>query len=133
MEGIADAVRKSSKQGLNIPAIVNEDVSFKDWSKYCHENFKPLPGLKKYHHFRMTSSAPGVVYVREYASEEEVEVNILKKKSKVIGTFPEKLKLNGLDPLWQWYLYQEIGHLCANSENACPKPEVPKPKKNKLE
>ena len=79
MEEVADTVTKSSKQGLNIPAIVNEDVSFNDWSRYCQENFKPLPGLKKYCHFRMTSSAPGVVYVLEYASEEEVEMNILKK------------------------------------------------------
>jgi hypothetical protein len=81
----------------------------------------------------MTSERPGVVFVRQYANDPEVEVNLLKRNCDDIG-LPETIDILGLDPARQWYLYEEISPLCRNSEFACPLPNVARPcKKVKFE
>ena len=75
----------------------------------------------------MTSARPGIIFAKQYAEDEEIEISVMKKDAIVPDRLPEILPLPGLDPQRLWYLYEEIGPLCDQSESACPKPVVPKP------
>jgi len=55
MEEIAASVSCSSRGGHNIPQLVEDPqkpVHFYDWQAFFRQIFKPIPHLKKYHHFR---------------------------------------------------------------------------------
>lgn len=55
MTELADSVSKSSRNGHNIPQVVNDQrypVLFYDWSSFLKQFFKPIHQLKSYHHFR---------------------------------------------------------------------------------
>lgn len=78
---IAASVWKSSRNGHNVPQLVDDPVAplfFYDWATFFKRIFKPIPSLKSYHHFIMDKDHPGIVFVREYATSQEVAVNILK-------------------------------------------------------
>ncbi|KAJ8300396.1 hypothetical protein KUTeg_021915 [Tegillarca granosa] len=113
---IANTVSASSRNGHNISQLINDLL--------C----PPLKELSKYHHFRMHSDSPGCVFVREYASDCEVKVNLFKKCiSPQSISLPSVLVPSGLDPVRQWYLYHEIRPCChSNKDITCPKPTVPK-------
>ena len=54
-EDIARTVTESSRNGHNIPQLVddpNKPVIFFDWVSFLKKLFRPIPSLKKYHHFR---------------------------------------------------------------------------------
>lgn len=62
---LADSVPKSSRNGHNIPQLVNDlecPVTFYDWSGFLKKFFKPIPHLKSYHEFRMNKENPGIVF-----------------------------------------------------------------------
>lgn len=130
IDQIAECVHLSSKNRHNIPQLVEDSdkpVIFYDWASFLKPILKPIPHLKQYHHFRMSSDKPGVVAVRQYASDAEQEVNILKCLPANASQLPPELKPKGLDPARQWYLYEEISQHCLNRTDACPRPSVPKP------
>ena len=55
LQEMADSVTRSSKNGHNIPQLVDDDekpVVFYDWASFLKKIFKPIPQLKSYHHFR---------------------------------------------------------------------------------
>lgn len=77
--------------------------------------------------FRMDKDHPGIVFVREYATSQEVAVNILKPGAAVDPTvLPLVIPPSGLDAHRQWYLFNEVAPYCVNKES-CPKPTMPKP------
>ena len=78
----------------------------------------------------MSSDRPGVVFVRPYTTDPEVTVDILKAGVTVGEDFPDRLQVPGMTEERQWYLYEEVGPLCHNSNSACPRPAVPKPSKS---
>ena len=47
-------------------------VPMYNWSTRLAPHFKKIVGIKKFHHFRMLSSAPGILYVTEHTDTEEV-------------------------------------------------------------
>ena len=56
MEEIASTVTKSSRGGHNIPQLVDDrdkPVRFFEWQAFFKKLFKPIPNVKKYHHFRL--------------------------------------------------------------------------------
>ncbi|XP_052280164.1 uncharacterized protein LOC127877886 isoform X1 [Dreissena polymorpha] len=133
LEDVVETVRLSSRNGHNIPHLVQDPenpVQFYNWTEFLKPVFKPIPNLLSYHHFRMTSDKPGIVYVRRYASDAEEAVKILKKDSFVLNGMPPQLEPLGLSAERQWYLHDEIAplynSLCAST---CPRPDVPKPTK----
>ncbi|XP_052772978.1 uncharacterized protein LOC128211900 isoform X2 [Mya arenaria] len=131
LEEVADTVRKSSRVGYNIPQYVNnpaKPVTFYNWTEFFRTLFKPIPGLTKYHHFRITSSHPGTVFLREYADNQEVAIEITRPQRQPIPSsdMPERIDNQELDAKRSWYLFEEIAPLCNNS-SACSKPTVPKP------
>lgn len=132
LEQVAGCVLQSSKNRHNIPQLVKDPekpVIFYDWAVYLSQYFKCIPSLKKYHHFCMSSDKPGVILLKEYATDNGHEVNIMKKNALVPNGchLPEIIEPKGLDPSRQWYLYDEVRQFCLNSSSACPKPIVPKP------
>ena len=55
MTEVADTVWSSSKNGHNIPQLVDDPefpVTFYDWASFFKKYYKPIPSLKQYHHFR---------------------------------------------------------------------------------
>nr|XP_034320612.1 uncharacterized protein LOC117687723 [Crassostrea gigas] len=127
---IAASVLKSSRNGHNVPQLVDDPVAplfFYDWATFFKRIFKPIPSLKSYHHFRMDKDHPGIVFVREYATSQEVSVYILKPGAAVDPTvLPLVIPPSGLDAHRQWYLFNEVAPYCVNKES-CPKPTMPKP------
>lgn len=78
----------------------------------------------------MESSNPGIVYLRNYATDNETAVSVLKSKdqrfSQLCPELPEVIPVKGLEPQRQWYLYEEVAPYCSNTE-VCPRPACPKP------
>ena len=88
---------------------------------------KKIPGIKKLHHFRFSSSQPGVVHTRMYSDQPEKEHNINKLDASFItSNFPQNIKPIGLSPERQWYLYDKIREFCPD-DITCSLPEGPRP------
>ena len=52
-------------------------VAVHDWQAHLGGNFKVLPGMKKYHHFRFHADSSGICFVKRTADDEEMAVNLL--------------------------------------------------------
>jgi len=126
---IADVVRKSAV--VNYPQLVGDYngssfVNFFDWSSVFDEHTTTIKGISKFHHFRMSSSSPGFVYVRTSSDEPEKKINILRgttwKPSK--STMPPMIDPPGLPLERQWYLYNKIREFCPDEAKdiVCPLP-----------
>jgi len=79
--------------------------------------------------FRIEKNHPGIVFVRDYASSDEIAINIMKSgamQNLQLAQLPTVIPQKGLDAQRQWYLYQQVAPYCQNKE-VCPKPSVPKP------
>lgn len=59
----------------------------------------------------MSKNYPGAVFVREYADNAEIEMNLFKKQQFIDPIIASTvLKANESNANRQWYLFQEIGH-----------------------
>lgn len=131
MDDIARVVTSSSRNGHNIPQLVNDHqkpVVFYEWRNFLSPYFKTLPGLSEFHHFTCSASEPGVVYCKKFANSEPVLKPLLKIQPPE-DTLPAVKTTPGLDAARQWYLYEQIAQFfkCNESRNkVCPKPVVPK-------
>lgn len=91
---------------------------------------KKINGIKKYHHFRTTSSSPGKVFVREQCDSAEVEIDLLKAPCEPnFDELPTVIPPRGLSAERKWYLYEQIRPFCPedDKDSVCPLPLVPKP------
>ena len=55
LQEMADSVTRSSKNGHNIPQLVDDDekpVRFYDWASFLKKMLTPIPQLKSYHHLQ---------------------------------------------------------------------------------
>ena len=88
-------------------ARMNSSVMYKDsrdggpnfqwygWDSYFSSVFKPLAGIRKYHHFRFTNEDPGYVYAKEHVSDtEEKRLCVLKRGVSWPPPLPEFLILS---------------------------------------
>ncbi len=104
MEGIARVVRESS-DGFNIPkptrnTITRElEVHVYDWVEFFRSlDFETIPNILRYHVFRADASNVKVMYVREYSTDSEETVVILKStpifdKTLLPSNSPKRIKL----------------------------------------
>ena len=77
--------------------------------------------------FRIEKNHPGIVFVRDYASSDDISINIMKSgtmQNLQPAQIPIVISQKGLDAQRQWYLYQEVAPCCQNKK-VCPKPCVP--------
>ena len=133
LKAIADVTNKSAECNF-VQLVSREDgstiVPTYDWTTFFVPHFKKLPGIKKIHHFRMSSSQPGVVFIKEHSDTTEVKVNMLKQPwSPEKDNLPDVIPPRGLSAERQWYLYEQIRPFCPDhdKDTTCPLPSVPKP------
>ena len=78
--------------------------------------------ITSYHHFKFSKVNAGVVTVKMYATSEEEDVNIV---SSFRGHRPDAIIPIGLDPVRQWYLYEQIRPFNTTNQAkdiTCPSP-----------
>ena len=108
LQHLVEAVRRSTVN--NIPQIFA--WQWRNWETLVDPLFKPIPHIRKYHHFRFDASNPGKVFVKEHTNSAEKEVSIFKKgitAAKVRkAKLPAVLLPEGLTRERQEYLYKEV-------------------------
>ena len=132
LDDIQNVVKKSMLSGQNIPQVTKTTegrrlVTWYDWKSMFSVNFKSIPNITCYHHFRFDHKFPGKVFVQELVNSPELEITIL---STIIDPriLPEELEPKGMDINRRWYLFEEVAKFCSSPETAnitCPRPEQP--------
>lgn len=82
-----------------------------DWQLYFQRHFKPLVGMKKLGHFRMSSRSPGVLFYRETLADEEQQFQMCPQPDVTRAALqgnPQAVQLPGLSLERRRYLYQTI-------------------------
>ena len=134
LDAISEVVNKSAQ--CNVAQLVSREdgstvVTTYDWTDFFAPRMKKIAGIKKLHHFRMTSSSPGCVYVKnQFDSPTEERIDLLKAPwSPNHDELPTVVPPRGLSAERQWYLYEQIRPFCPDEDkdSVCPRPSVPKP------
>ena len=133
LKSVAEVTNNSAE--CNFAQLVSREdgstiVPTYDWTSFFAPHFKKLPGIKKIHHFRMSSSEPGVVFFKEHSDTTEVKFSMFKESwSPNKADLPEIVPPRGLSAERQWYLYEQIRPFCPDEDKdlTCPLPRVPKP------
>ena len=85
---------------------------WRKWDVFINSLFKAVPNVTKYHHFRLDSDSPGVVYAKQAYDLSEVRLSIFKRgvsAAKVQNAgLPELLSPARLSQERQQYLYTQI-------------------------
>ena len=132
IEDIARAVDVSAE--VNTSQLVGSQkgdviVPAYTWDRFFSQHYTKLVGIKKYQHFRFTSSSPGVVFVREYSDSAEIAIRILSNRSwePDSSDLPDTIPRPGLSHERQQYLYEKIREFCSEDQQdrVCPKPSAP--------
>ncbi|KAK1901239.1 40S ribosomal protein S1 [Dissostichus eleginoides] len=102
-------------------------VKTDNWHDFLAPSFRPLPGIRRYHHIRFTSAEPGAVYAKELVDNQEESYMLLRPggvSDRVAS--PTELSPPGLDGKRQWYLYERIREFCTEEAKdiTCPKPST---------
>jgi hypothetical protein len=90
--------------------------------------------IKKYHHFRFSSSSPGNVFAREHADTTETQLSLLRDDwHPAPDDLAPLIAPKGLSDERQWYLYKRIRPFCSEEhrETATPHPPMPNPKRRR--
>ena len=131
LDDIANCVSRSSF--VNVPQLVGTLdgtclVPMYDWVGFFdkHMNKNALKGIKNMHHFRFTTTEPGMVYVKNSSSDEERKIQLSKDLSwsPSPDDLPDEIVPPGLSLERQWYLYDKIRDFCSDDAKdiVCPKP-----------
>lgn len=130
LDDIVSVVNNSTLTNVNIAQLVGDEsgktfVPCFNWQSFLECYFKPMPSIKKFHHFRFSSSEFGIVYAKQYSDSAEEHFNLCKNKcTTVIAGQPDIIPSPGLDIKRQWYLFNSIRDFCseAHQDTVCPKP-----------
>ena len=111
LQSIAQVANDSAE--CNFSQLVSREdgstiVSTFDWTDFA-TRMKKITGIKKYHHFRMTYSSPGKVFMKEQCDRPEVETDLLKEPwEPEVDELPSVVPPHGLSAERQWYMYEQI-------------------------
>ncbi|KAF3854302.1 hypothetical protein F7725_022357 [Dissostichus mawsoni] len=102
-------------------------VKTDNWHDFLAPSFRPLPGIRRYHHIRFTSAEPGVVSAKELVDNQDESYMLLRPggvSDRVAS--PTELSPPGLDGKRHWYLYERIREFCTEEAKdiTCPKPST---------
>ena len=132
LAAIADVVNKSAE--CNFAQLVSRQdgttvVPTHDWTDFFATRMKKIVGIKKLHHFRVSSSSPGKVFVKKHSDSAEVAFDMLKEPwTPDEDELPTVILPPGLTRDRQWYLYDSIRPFCPDDDKdtTCPLPSVPR-------
>ena len=136
MGDIADVVNKSAvcNHAQLVATEEREVVPTRDWASFLAPHLKKIVGIKKFHHFRFTSSSPGTVFVRQYADISETALSLVRDDwNPDPSLLPPRIEPKGLDDERKWYLYERIRPFCTEEQRdiVAPQPVVPNPKRRR--
>ena len=116
MAEIADVVEKSAV--CNWAQFVHtEVVPTYDWASFLLPHCTKVPNIKRYHHFRFSSSSPGIVFAKEHTDTPEVELPLLRNNwGPCRNELPPQIQPKGLSDERQWYLYKWICLFCSDEQ-----------------
>ena len=84
-----------------------------NWADHLAPHFRKVPGIKSFHHFRMSAGNPGIVHCfRTLDDRCPVEFNLLKGNG--ISSLPSIIDPSGLSRDRMNYLFNEIREFCAS-------------------
>lgn len=84
-----------------------------DWKSFLLAQFKTILSITNYHHFKHSSSKPGVVELNGFVQSSTEEVNILKTDVSIdLQEMPKVIPPPGIPPERQKYLYKQIRIFC---------------------
>ena len=108
MQHIEEAVRRSSTN--NIPQLYTWE--WRNWDHFINSLFKAVTGIRKYHHFKVSSDFPGVVHAKENLTSDVVKIPIFKRgitAAKVCQASPPTvIPAAGLSQERARYLYTQV-------------------------
>ena len=97
-----------------------------DWKSFLSSQFKTIPSITKYHHFKISRNNLGVVELHEFAHS-PMEVVDIRKTDTFIGLqeMPEVIPPPGIPIDRQKYLYEQIRIFCEPeyADITCPQPQ----------
>ena len=78
---IAETVLSSSDVWTNVYQLAGLPdgtvfVPVYDWQLFFRDDFKTIPNISDYHHFRFEHTSPGIVFLKEYADSPEIRVDL---------------------------------------------------------
>ena len=100
-----------------------------NWTDFFATQMRKIVGIKKFHHFTMSSSSPCDVFAKEYGDSAKVTFKLLKELWNPDATeLPTVISPHGLSVDCQWYLYDSIRPFCPDDDKdtVCPLPSNPK-------
>ena len=102
-----------------------------NWSALYTGRLKKLKGIKKYHHFTITSTTPGSVCVKTESDSDEEHISLLTDHTWAPSqhNLPPVVVPSGLSIERQWYLHNHIAQYCQEEvrDVVCPQPLNPLP------
>ena len=90
-------------------------VRYHHWKSFLLDIFRPLPAIRKYHHFSFSTRLKiGEVCLKEYDDIEELFFNILKHPENAlpVDLFPQPIFPTGMTDERKIYLYKEVRPYC---------------------
>jgi len=83
MDDVSSVIESSCEANSSVPFT----WQWRMWDEFFAEFFRPIEGIRKYQHFRMSSAEPGIVHARDGCFDAEVSLQLLKAG---ISTVPSK-------------------------------------------
>ncbi|KAI0221828.1 hypothetical protein LSAT2_026916 [Lamellibrachia satsuma] len=76
LDDMVRVTKESTMTGVNLAQLVGNEnhqvqVPLYSWQTFFFGSFKPLLGMKQFHHFRFSSEEPGVVFARKQPTDTE--------------------------------------------------------------
>ncbi|XP_062578888.1 uncharacterized protein LOC134240830 [Saccostrea cucullata] len=127
---LVDVVRKSAKSNAPV-TYINSDGErsweWYDWKTFTSRFFTSVKGIRKMHHFRFSSLAPGKLFVKCDADGTEREISLLKPivrpEDLTTGTvMPDIFPPGGMTPERQGYLFRMVRPFVRepHKDSTCP-------------
>ena len=122
---LVESVQRSSKN--NVPQLYT--WQWRKWDVFINSLFRAVTGVRKYHHFKVSSDFPGIIHAREKLNSEVVQIPIFKRgitAEKVRrASIPAVIPAAGLSHDRAQYLYTQVRPFVRPSYQDITCPPIP--------
>ena len=128
---LSKVVCESTETGMNRVQLAFDKengcrIPCYDWKSFLSSQFKVIPSITKYHHFKVSHDNLGVVELHAFAHSSVETVDIQKTGISInLQEMPEVIPPPGIPIERQKYLYEQIRVFCEPeyADITCPQPE----------